>query len=86
MPRNEGAWIAVLAIPSLILLFSMVHRHYQKILDETESRAPVIIPELVERRWYHYLLHNHLATALKLILYAKGDVRIIVINVPWCLS
>jgi hypothetical protein len=45
----------------------------------------VLVPELVERRWYYYLLHNQRATALKVLLYAKGNRRIIVINVPWYL-
>jgi hypothetical protein len=43
----------------------------------------VLVPEMVERRWYYYLLHNQRAAALKVLLYRKGDGRIIVINVPW---
>jgi hypothetical protein len=46
----------------------------------------VVVPEVVERHWFHYLLHGQRATALKLILYRKGDRRTIVINVPWYLS
>jgi hypothetical protein len=190
---TEGAWITVLAVPVLIVLMSAVHRHYQKIMQETDSRtslhlkgivppivvvplqrwsriaekalrfaytlsqdlfvihiAPedetegqieddlmsrwdeyiekpalqagftppklvvlrspyrlvitpifkyilelerqhprrlisVLVPELAERRWYYYLLHNQRATALKVVLYTKGNGRIIVINVPWYL-
>lgn len=43
----------------------------------------VIIPELVETRWWEWLLHNHPATALKANLLLLGDPRIVVINVPW---
>ena len=43
----------------------------------------VIIPELVETRWWDWLLHNHRATALKANLLLLGDPRIVVINVPW---
>jgi hypothetical protein len=46
----------------------------------------VLVPELVERRWLYYLLHRQRSTALKLILYRKGDRRIIVINIPWYIS
>jgi hypothetical protein len=46
----------------------------------------VLVPELVEPRWFHYLLHGQRATALKLILYRKGDHRTVVIDVPWYLS
>ena len=46
----------------------------------------VIIPELVETRWWEWLLHNHRATALKANLLLGGDPRIVVINVPWYLQ
>ena len=36
----EGAWIATLAIPSLVLLMSAIHRHYQKIESEIDTRSP----------------------------------------------
>jgi amino acid transporter len=58
---------------------------------ELEHRYPdrlvaVVIPELVEDRWYNYLLHNQRASVLKALLLLKGDRRIIVINVPWYLK
>lgn len=39
-------------------------------LDEIESKDPaldvtVIIPEFVPKKWWHYLLHNQTALALK---------------------
>jgi hypothetical protein len=43
----------------------------------------VIIPELVESKWYEYLLHNQRATGLKAALLLRGDQRVVVINVPW---
>ncbi len=36
----------------------------------------VLVPELVEWRWYYYFLHNQRATALRVLLYAKGTGRI----------
>jgi hypothetical protein len=55
--------------------------------DENPSRQiAVIIPELVERRWYHHLLHNQRASVLKALLLLRGDQRVVVINVPWYLS
>jgi amino acid transporter len=50
-----------------------------------DRQIAVIIPELVERRWYYYFLHNQRAAALKALLYTKGTQRIIVVNVPWYL-
>ena len=43
----------------------------------------VLIPELVERRWYYHFLHNQRAAVLKGMLYLKGSRRIVVANVPW---
>jgi len=58
---------------------------------ELERRHPqrtvaVVIPELVESRWYHYLLHNQRASLLKALILVKGDRRTVVINVPWYLK
>lgn len=84
---------AGLAPPQLMLVPSpyrfVITPIYQYILD-LERKNPgrwisVLVPELVERRWYYYLLHNQRAAALKVILYAKGDRRIVVVNVPWYL-
>jgi len=46
----------------------------------------VLIPELVERHWYYYFLHNQRAAVLKALLYWKGNQRIAVVNVPWYLD
>lgn len=43
----------------------------------------VVVPELVERRWYHQLLHNQRSTVIKALLYLHGTKRVMVINVPW---
>ncbi len=45
-----------------------------------------LIPELVERHWYHYPLHNKRAELLKFFLLLKGGQRTILINVPWYLT
>ena len=79
--------------PELVVLRSPYRFVITPILQyilEVEQKHPnrlisVLVPELVERRWYYYFLHNQRATALKMILYAKGSERIIVINVPWYL-
>jgi amino acid transporter len=43
----------------------------------------VVIPELVEKRWYNYFLHNQRAAVLKAMLYFLGTKNIMVLNVPW---
>jgi hypothetical protein len=46
----------------------------------------VIVPELVERHWYHYPLHNQRAEVLKALLLVKGSRNIVLINVPWYIN
>ncbi|HTC94666.1 MAG TPA: APC family permease [Terriglobales bacterium] len=48
-----------------------------------ERQVAVVIPEMVEHRWYNYFLHNQRAAALKAKLYFLENPKIIVINVPW---
>jgi len=48
-----------------------------------ERQIAVVIPEIVERRWYYHMLHNQRGAALKTMLYFKGNERVIVVNVPW---
>ena len=45
-----------------------------------------LIPELVERHWYHYLMHNQRAELLKALLLLRGSPNIVLINVPWYIS
>jgi len=46
----------------------------------------VIVPELVERHWYHYPMHNQRAELLKALLLVRGSRNIVLINVPWYIS
>jgi amino acid transporter len=50
---------------------------------DPERQLAVLIPELVERHWYYYFLHNQRASVLKALLYIRGSQRIAVVNVPW---
>jgi amino acid transporter len=85
---------AGVAKPQLVVLSSPYRLILGPIVDyvlEAEHAFPnqqiaVLIPELVERRWYHHLLHNKRASVLKALLLLKGNQRIIVINVPWYLE
>jgi amino acid transporter len=69
------------------LVITPIYRHILELEQNNPNRwISVLVPELVERRWYYYILHNQRAAALKLILYARGDQRIVVVNVPWYLD
>jgi hypothetical protein len=46
----------------------------------------VVIPELVEERWYEYFLHNQRARLLEWVLLARGNERIFTVSSPYYLS
>jgi hypothetical protein len=85
---------AGLPVPQLVVLDSPYRRTLQPILDyvlrvrdqHPDRQVAVLIPELVESRWYHYFLHNQRAQGLKALLLFHGGQRVVVINVPWYLS
>ena len=88
---DQPATAAGLPVPHLEILSSpyrKVTRPLTGYLNQLKPLYPdrliaVIIPELVEMRWWAWLLHNHRATALKANLLLLRDPRIVVINVPW---
>ncbi len=88
---DHPAQASDVSVPKLEILSSPYRRvtgpltTYLKQLKEQypDRLIAVIIPELVETRWWDWVLHNHRATALKANLLLLGDPRIVVINVPW---
>jgi amino acid transporter len=85
---------AGLPVPELVVLLSPYRLILAPIVDyvlEMERSCPnqqiaVLIPELVERRLFHNLMHNKRASVLKGLLLLKGNQRVVVINVPWYLN
>lgn len=66
------------------LLHEPILEFIQKLKDENPDRkVAIVIPEVVSKRWYHFLLNNQHPNGLKLRLYLGGDERTVVINVPW---
>jgi len=43
----------------------------------------VVIPELVEDRWYEYFLHNQRGRLMEWVLLARGNERIFTVSAPW---
>jgi hypothetical protein len=97
--RNWGRLVetpakeANLPVPELVLLKSPFRFVVKPIVEyalnlereNSEKHVAVILPELVERRWYYLFLHNNRSSALKALLYLQRSQRISVINVPWYL-
>jgi amino acid permease-like protein len=85
---------AGLPAPALIVLqspFRFVVRPIIEFVLKLETDFParnvaVLLPELVESRWYYSLLHNNRSTILRTLLLFRGHQRTTVINIPWYLS
>jgi amino acid transporter len=76
--------------PKLVTIPSPDRRLFTPLLDyveqvkcEGDRLVAVIIPDLVEDRWWQHLLHNHRADVLRELLLMRGNQRVIVITVPW---
>jgi amino acid transporter len=64
--------------------FGPLLRHVRKEAAANPGRyVAVLVPELIQRRWYHFLLRSHRSTVLKALLLLRGGPRVIVINTPW---
>jgi hypothetical protein len=80
--------------PKLIIVYSPFRRLYaplKQVLKDLQHSHPgrdiaVIVPEIVNTRWYHFILHNQTAAVIKAHLLFSGFRRVIVINVPWYLE
>jgi hypothetical protein len=95
--RNWGRLVetpakeANLPVPELVLLKSPFRFVVKPIVEyalnlereNSETHVAVILPELVERRWYYLFLHNNRSSVLKALLYFQGSQRISVISIPW---
>jgi amino acid transporter len=76
--------------PRLVVLRSPYRRFYQRLLrwlHELEITQPdrhviVLLPELVHRRWYHFMTSIR-ALRLKALLLIKGGPHVSVMSTPW---
>jgi amino acid transporter len=79
--------------PRLEIVYSPFRQLFQPILafierakeENPEHLVAVIVPELVQPRWWEYLLYNHSAAGLKAALLLQGADHVVVINTPWFL-
>ena len=80
--------------PRLVFLsapFRRIHAPLLKLISDLEGKDPertiaVLIPELVKRHWWEYLLSNQRARQLRNAVLEYGGPQVVVIAVPWHLS
>lgn len=76
--------------PRLVVLRSPYRRFFQRLLNwlqelaatHPERNVIVLLPELVHRRWYQFIV-SHRALRLKAELLMKGGPHVSVMSTPW---
>ena len=88
---GEPAEAAGLPTPKLVVLESpyrfivkpIVNYAMQLQAEQPDRVITMLIPELVESHWYHYLLHNNRPEAIRALLLFNGNQRITVATIPY---
>jgi amino acid transporter len=80
---KEPPKLQVLDSPYRFVIIPVV----QYVLDLSKQNPDrsiiVVIPELVEDKWYEYFLHNQRGRLLEWVLLARGKERIFTVSAPW---
>jgi amino acid transporter len=80
---KEPPQLHVLPSPYRFVIVPIV----QYVLDLSKKNPTrnivVVIPELVEDKWYEYFLHNQRGRLLEWVLLARGNERIFTVSAPW---
>lgn len=68
--------------------YRRIHAPFLKLIKELEDNEPdrsiaVLIPELVKRHWWEYLLSARRAARLRSAVLEYGGPQVVVIGVPW---
>jgi hypothetical protein len=88
---EKPARIAGLPLPQLVVLDSpyrfivkpVVEYAIQQQVTHPDRNITMLVPELVESHWYHYLLHNNRPEAIRALLLFNGNQRITVVSIPY---
>jgi amino acid transporter len=78
--------LVVINSPYRLVLTPILNYVLQAEKENPGRQIAVLLPEMVERHWYHYFLHNQRAEILKAWLLIKGNQQIVLVNVPWHLQ
>jgi len=80
---KEAPKLEILPSPYRFIIVPII----QFILDLSKKHPDrniiVVIPELVEDRWYEYFLHNQRGRLLEWLLLVQGNQRIFTVSAPW---
>jgi len=75
--------LVVLDSPYRFIVKPIVEYAIQQQIAHPNRNITMLIPELVESHWYHYLLHNNRPEAIRALLLFNGNTRITVVSIPY---
>jgi amino acid transporter len=91
---EEPAQRAGLPVPKYVEVESPFRFVITPIVDyvlKIEAEHPscqiiLVVPELIEQHWYHYVLQSNRAELLKGLMLLRGNDNIVIANLPWYLK
>lgn len=75
--------LVVLESPYRYIVKPIVNYALEQQIAHPDRIITMLIPELVESHWYHYLLHNNRPEAIRALLLFNGNQRITVASIPY---
>jgi amino acid transporter len=55
-------------------------------VENPDRQIVLLVPELIERHWYHYFLQSNRGELMKGLMLLRGNQNIAILNLPWYLS
>jgi amino acid transporter len=83
---EEPPKLTILPSPYRLVIVPIVQHVLRLSAEHPNRRIVVVIPELVESRWYEYFLHNQRARLLEWVLLVHGNKQICTLSSPYYLS
>jgi amino acid transporter len=78
--------LVMLPSPYRFVIVPLVHYILELSAKHPHRRIVVVIPELVEDRWYEYFLHNQRGRLLEWMMLVRGNERIFTLSAPYHLG
>jgi amino acid transporter len=82
---ENGPALKVLSSPYRFVVIPVVQYVLELSEQNPNRRILVVIPEMVEEKWYEYFLHNQRSRLLEWALLARGNERIFTVASPYYL-
>jgi amino acid transporter len=80
---KEPPKLHVLPSPYRFIVIPVVQFVLDLSKEHPDRSIVVVIPELVEDKWYEFFLHNQRGRLLEWVLLARGSERIFTVRAPW---